>query len=64
MKVNTDLSEILRPYSNVWVALNKEETKVVGSGATPEDAVKEARKNGEDDPVLMRAPEEWGSFVY
>jgi hypothetical protein len=44
---------------NCWLALDEDETKVVGHGKTPEDALAEAHANGVADPILMWAPETW-----
>ena len=34
MKVNYDLSKILKPYKKGWVALNKQQTKVLAHADT------------------------------
>ena len=44
---------------NCWVALNQEETIVVGHGEMPETALSEAKSNGVDDPLLVWAPDNW-----
>lgn len=54
-----DMTEILKPYEDKWVALT-DDNKVVGSGDTLEEASKEAKKNGYDDPIFMIVP----SFKY
>jgi len=48
---------------NCWLALDREETKVVGSGKTPETAIAGARANGITDPVLMWSPENWTPVI-
>jgi len=42
-----DLSKILRPYENKWVALSLDYKKVLGSGKTLKEAKKKADKVGE-----------------
>lgn len=49
---------------NCWLALNEEETAVVGRGETIDDAVKEATKNGVPDPIVVWAPKSWLPTVY
>jgi len=41
---------------NVWLALDDTETKIVGKGATLEEALAEARKSGYDDPIVIWSP--------
>ena len=49
---------------NTWLALSSDESKVVGRGETYGDAVADAEKNGEEDPVLIKIPDNWNSRVY
>lgn len=39
-----DLSKILLPYENKWVALSEDNKKVLGAGKTLEEARKQAEK--------------------
>ncbi len=48
---------------NGWVALSSDESAVVGTGATMDEAVSAAAKNGVDEPVLVKTPKEWGHRV-
>ena len=60
-----DLSVLLeKAPRECWLALTKDETKVVGRGENIAQAVEEAKENGEDDPVVLWAPKEWISAVY
>jgi hypothetical protein len=60
-----DISSVLeKAPRECWLALNKEETRVVGRGENIQEAVQEANENGEDDPVLIWAPKEWIPAVY
>ncbi len=47
-----------------WLALNEDETAVVGRGETIAEAVEEARKNNVEDPIVIWAPKTWGAIVY
>jgi hypothetical protein len=60
-----DISELLaKAPRNCWLALNEEETAVVGRGETMQEAVEEAKKNGVDDPIVIWAPKNWSPAVY
>ena len=58
-----DLSKILKPYSDEWVALSEDEKRVVGNGKTIKGALEEAKENGVDAPVITKVPKEYGSYV-
>jgi len=59
-KVGGGLARILSEAPrNCWLALNEDETKVVGHGPTIKAAVAEANANGVEDPLLLWAPEVW-----
>ena len=60
-----DLSTLLsKAPRNCWLALNEEQTIVVGRGETMEEAVKEANANGIQDPIVIWAPKTWMPVVY
>lgn len=64
MKVQTvDLSNILRGYSNTWLALNPDSMKVVATGREPKTALEKARKQGVEDPILTKAPKDYGTYI-
>ena len=63
MTENTDLREILKGYSNKWVALSADSSKVVGVADRVADALKEAHLNNEKEPILTRVPEHYGTFI-
>lgn len=44
---------------NSWVAFSSDESRLVGCGATYSDAVADAEKHGENDPVLIKIPDSW-----
>ena len=58
-----DLSKILKPYSNEWVALSKERDRVVSNGKNLEKVVKEAKDKGEKHPVVTKVPKDYGNYV-
>lgn len=51
-----DFTHIYNKYKGLWVALADDEKTVMGKGKTVKDAVKEAKKNGEEDPILFKVP--------
>ncbi|MGA1999116.1 MAG: hypothetical protein ABSG52_03920 [Terriglobales bacterium] len=60
-----DLAEQLSASPrNCWLALNRDESVVVAHGATMDDAVNAARQKGEQEPVLLWAPDQWVPQVY
>ena len=46
-----------------WVAFSSDEERLVAYGKTYEEAVTEAEKNGEPDPVLTKVPKDWSMQV-
>jgi hypothetical protein len=54
---------LLEAQPNSWIALSQDESRVVGRGGTYTEAVEEAERNGEVDPLLIRTPEEWAELV-
>ena len=46
-----------------WIALSGDESAVVGRGSTYAEAVEDAAKNGEGDPVLIKTPSDWSPLV-
>jgi len=58
-----DLTKILEPYLNKWVALSSDQTKVEGSGDTPAEALAKAKTHGEPDPILMFVPAISGIYI-
>ncbi len=41
----------------MWVAVSSNQEKIVGKGLTVEEALQEAKQNGEDHPFVMRVLE-------
>lgn len=46
-----------------WVALSEDETKIVATGATYEEVVKNSDSAGVADPVLVKTPKSWHSIA-
>jgi hypothetical protein len=44
---------------NSWIAFSDDESRVVGIASTYSEAVELATKEGVEDPVLVKTPEEW-----
>jgi hypothetical protein len=40
-----------------WVAISSDQTRVVTFGAEMREVLEEARKKGEQDPIILRVPE-------
>ena len=60
-----ELSQLLHDAPrNCWLALNEDESKIVGRGETVNDALAEAEKAGVNDPVVLWAPKEWIPRVF
>ncbi len=49
---------------NCWLALNEEQTAIVGRGETMAEAVKDAAKNGVADPIVIWAPKRWTADIF
>ena len=63
MAENTDLRKVLKGYSNKWIALSADSSKVVGVGTNPKKALEQAHKNNEQSPILTRVPNSSGALI-
>ncbi len=63
MVENIDLRDVLKGYSNKWVALSADSNKVVGVADTPSAALEQAHNNKEQDPILTKTPKNYGTFI-
>lgn len=53
-----DISKLLTGIpKGAWVALSKDEERVVAYGAELQEALDKAKKAGETEPVVIRVPE-------
>jgi len=60
---NTDFRKILKGYSNKWVALSADSSKVVGVGDNLKEAIEQADANKEKSPILTKMPIDCGTFI-
>ena len=52
-----DLSHVLKDApAGEWIALSSDQTKIMGHGATVDEAVTAAKLAGEENPVLLKMP--------
>lgn len=58
-----DLSKILKNYSNIWIALDPTSQKVVATGNKPKSVLADAREKGTSEPILTRAPKDYGAYI-
>lgn len=58
-----DFTKIFHSYRGKWVALTKAENRVVGSGSSPQEALKESIKKGTKEPIFLKVPPTDRSFV-
>ena len=58
-----DWTKIYKKYKGLWVALDKDEETVVGSGKSAREALERAQKEGYEEPILTRMPEEITAYV-
>lgn len=65
MMTDEERVRILREAKpNSWVALSSDESKVVGRGDSYEQAIEDAQKRGENDPLLIKIPDNWEPRVF
>lgn len=65
MPARYDLAEMLsKAPRNCWIALDQDQSEIVGRGDTLAEAAEEARKNGVDDPVVFWSPKIWSPAIY
>lgn len=58
-----DMTPIIKKYSGYFVALSYDREKVLGKGHTPEEALEEAKKNGFNNPMLTKIPNENRNYL-
>lgn len=57
------MTSIIKKYPGYFVALSYDRKKVLGKGHTPDEALREAKENGHNDPILIKIPEENRSYL-
>jgi hypothetical protein len=61
--LNSPRTEALRAAPpNSWIALSDDESHVIATGATYEEAVKKSEEAGVGEPILIKTPDYWLSF--
>ena len=50
-------------YAEQWVALSPKTRKIIASGKTLKDAISEAHKKGELDPIMTRIPKRFNTYI-
>jgi hypothetical protein len=59
-----DVSKLLVDVpKGAWVALSKDEERVIAYAAELQEVIQKAKDAGENDPVVMRVPEAEGSTL-
>jgi hypothetical protein len=60
-----DLSKLLTGVpKGAWVALSKNEEKVLAYAAELQVAIQKAKEAGENDPIVIRVPETDGTTLF
>ena len=47
-----------------WIAFSADESRVLASASTYLEAVKAAEAQGEDNPVIVKTPDDWSPRVF
>lgn len=56
-------AEVLRAAPpDSWIALSEDESRIVATGATYEEAVRKSEEAGVGEPILIKTPHKWLSF--
>ena len=58
-----DMVKIEKRYAGQWVALSDDRNRVIASGPTLKDALANARKKGNKDPILAKVPREFLEYL-
>lgn len=58
MQAVKDISKLLADVpKGAWVALSKNQERVIAYAAELEEVLRKAKEAGEDDPIITRVPE-------
>ena len=58
-----DMTPVIKKYAGYFVALSNDRKKVLGKGHSPEEALREAKENGVEQPILTKIPEDNRSYL-
>jgi len=61
-KIN-DLSSKLQNYSDEWVVISPDNMKVVASGKNFNAVMDKAIEKGISNPIVTRAPKNYGAYI-
>lgn len=63
MSPHERIEALLKAPPDGWVAFSGDETRVVAYGNSYDEAVAEAERVGETDPILVKVPTDWTELV-
>jgi hypothetical protein len=63
-KISNFSQILLKSPKNCWLALAEDESKVVATGLTLDEAEAKAKNEGIEDPLLIWSPENWAPRVF
>ena len=58
-----DWTKIYKKYKGLWVALASDEVTVLSSDKKLSGALLKAKKGGNEDPIMMRVPDNMNAYV-
>ena len=63
LKTEERLKILKEAKPDSWIAFSADESRVVAYGETYSDAVEHAEKAGENEPVVVKTPDNWNPRV-
>ncbi len=63
LPMGIDWTKIQSKYKGLWVAFADDEKTVVASAGSAKETYERAKKQGHEDPILARMPEELTAYV-
>ena len=64
MSVEERIKILSKAKPNSWIAFSSDESRLVACVSTYSEAVEAAEKNGENDPVMVKIPDNWEPRVF
>jgi hypothetical protein len=61
--MSIDWTNIIKKYKSLWVALKDDEKTVIASGKTAKEALSNAAKKGNSNPILSRVPGKINTYI-
>ena len=58
-----NLAQTLKRYSKGWVSISKDYKRVLASGKTMESVLKQLKRIGNPDGILMRAAKDYSRYA-